>query len=204
MRSKPLVSWALLSAVLFTASLARHASAQVVFSAHQGTAPIQVSVGLSDWFPNWGGFKYPMLGITGTADFHPPMPRRLTGLGIEGEYRTVSMRKTYQPPNYKEQTIGGGLTYTYAHGPNLRFYGKGLIALGIMDFTSTLPTYTHDTRTVFAPGGGVQYRLPSGFWLRGDYEYQFWQTMFGPNKRPTPSGITVGVGYDIRSFHHSY
>ena len=203
MRSKPLFRWALFATVV-SLVFAGSASAQVVFSAHQGTVPVQVGFGVSDWFPNWGGMKYPMLGITGTVDFHPPMPRRLSAVGIEGEYRTVSMRKTVQPPNYKEQTIAGGLTYTYSRGQNLRFYGKGMIGLGIMDFTSTSPTYTHDSRTLYAPGGGVQYRLHSGIWLRGDYEYQFWQPLFSLTKRPTPSGLTVGVGYDLHGFHRQY
>ena len=172
---------------------------QVVPAAHQETAPLEVGIGASTWYTDWG--PSPMVGITTTVDYHPPLPGKLNGLGAEFEYRDVDWHRTVQPSNYRQQTIGGGPTYSIPFRQNFRFYGKFILAEGSQDFMfPSIPGYTHDTRLVYAPGVGVQYHLLSNVWLRGDYEYQIWQPLFSPTSRPTPSGFTFGVAYDVRSF----
>jgi opacity protein-like surface antigen len=72
-----------------------------------------------------------------------------------------------------------------------------------MDFISSDPYYKHDTRTVNAWGGGVQYRIVPHVWAKADYEYQFWSTLL--NGTPDPQGFTFGVMYDFSrgfSFAH--
>lgn len=62
------------------------------------------------------------------------------------------------------------------------------------------PHYTHDTRDVFASGGGLNYRLVHQLWVRADYEYQMWPDLF--KKTLEPQGFTLGASYDFRSLRH--
>jgi hypothetical protein len=196
MRSNSLKLWALLLLLLSTTAFAH---AQVVNAGRQGSAPLEVGAGMSSWSTNWGPGH--MIGITGYADYRPSLPGRLSGLGVEGEYRTVNWNRLYEPNNYKQVTIGAGPMYTVPFGQKFRFYGKFLLDYGSMDFTfASTPNYTHDTRLVYAPGGGAKYRVHNGFWARGDFEYQTWPHLFSATKSPTPYGFTVGMGYDVRLF----
>jgi len=79
-----------------------------------------------------------------------------------------------------------------------------LIDLGSVDFNIGPPLpgykpYTHDTRTVEAPGGGLEFRVFHGILLRADYEYQMWPDFL--SKTLDPQGFTVGVQYDFRALH---
>jgi hypothetical protein len=142
-----------------------------------------------------------MLGFTGWADIHPPLPSPLNGLGVEFEYRDVNWNQGSQhPPNFRQRTLGGGPAYTWPRYRNLRPYAKALLAYGSMDFTiPELPSYTHDSRTVYVFGGGLQQRIHNRLWFRLDYEYQIWQPMFSGVNRPTPSGFTLGATYQVGS-----
>jgi len=180
-------------------SVTAFAHAQVVPAARQGSAPLEVGGGMSLWSTNWGPGH--MIGITGFADYHPSLPGRLNGLDVEGEYRNVNWNRSLQPKNYKQTTIGAGPMYTVPFREKFRFYGKFLLDYGSMDFTFvSMPNYTHDTRMVYAPGGGVEYRTRSGLWARGDFEYQTWPHLFSNTKSPTPYGFTFGFGYDLKLF----
>ena len=53
-----------------------------------------------------------------------------------------------------------------------------------------------DTRTVLAPGGGVDYQIGRHFAVRLDYEYQFWRAIFGPRDL-NPNGLTLGAVYSF-------
>jgi len=91
--------------------------------------------------------------------------------------------------------------YEWHHYRNFRPYVKGLMGFGSIYFgeclalCSTTP-YTHDTRTVYAPGGGVEYRAFRSIWVRGDWEYQFWPQLTG-NTYLNPQGFTIGAVYDF-------
>jgi hypothetical protein len=168
--------------------------------------PITVGAGASSWDPDWGQGR--MLGITAWADWYPSqLPPILHGLGVEAEGRDVRFDRHLQPNNgdpqrsgqgnTTEDTIGGGPIYMRPVMKNLSLYAKLVFSIGSVDFISNSPTYSHDTRTVMAPGGGIEYRIFRQLGVRADYEYQDWGKLLGTTLNP--QGFTVGVNY---SFSH--
>lgn len=123
---------------------------------------------------------------------------------MDAEVRDIEFgRPNTVSPNFKLVTGSGGPIYTVRRFRNFQPYGKWLFGLGSFDFHVRDPYYTHDTRTVFAPGGGFLYRLHHHLWVRADYEYQFWPDLF-PNKNNPhggtldPQGFTLGFSYDFK------
>lgn len=172
------------------------AFSQVVPAYRTKAWPFSLGVGPSSYDVDWGHGR--MLGGTIWADWYPTkLPHILRGLGVEGEVRDISLNRSSTQTNMRQDTAGAGLIYTWRHFHNIHPYFKYLIAYGSMDFDIGSPSYSHDTRTLYAPGGGLEYRFYRQFWVRADYEYQTWQTMFGLGKTPNPQGFTVGVAYDF-------
>ena len=159
---------------------------------HEFSVGAGVSLYNMDWGSGW------MVGETVWADWHPRrISGRLNGLGFEIEARDISHNRGTHPSNFRHDTAGGGLIYSWPRYSKFRPYAKFLIADGSMDFmVPNNPTYTHDTRILFAPGGGIDYSLYGPVQLRVDYEYQIWQAMFGGGN-PDPQGFTFGVAYQF-------
>lgn len=171
---------------------------QVAPQAHEGRLPFSVGAGVSTFDVDWGHGR--MLGGTLWADWHPGMlPSFLNGLGLEIEARDISLDRGDKPSNYREDTAGGGPIYTWRRYRNFRPYGKYLIQFGSIDFRVSNPAYTHDTRTVSAPGLGFEFRLFKNIWARADYEYQFWPSLLGGTA--DPQGFTFGASYDFGHPH---
>jgi opacity protein-like surface antigen len=202
----------ILTVSLFAAAFP--AFSQVVPAATSGGHwPLSVGIGPSSYDVDWGHGR--MYGGTIWVDYYPGMlPSILHGLGVEAEARDISLDRHEDPhqqyPNWSEQantredTAGGGVIYTWRHFRNFHPYGKFLISFGSVDFitglTHATSTYTHDTRTLKAPGLGFEYRIYHQFWARADYEYQDWGTLLG--KTLNPQGFTVGVAYNFSHFSH--
>jgi hypothetical protein len=203
MRFKLLVPPILTVSLLFAAL---PAFSQTV-APYQGKAsiPIVLGFGPSAYNPDWGhGIMY---GGTVWADWFPRnLPPAFDGLGIEVEARDISLNKHLNPgqadpqrsgqANTKEDTAGGGFIYSWRYFHNFHPYVKGIFSQGSVDFLTGSPTYSHDTRLVMAPGGGLEYRIYRPLWARVDYEYEIWGKLLGPNVL-TPEGLTVGVSYDL-------
>jgi opacity protein-like surface antigen len=185
-----------IAAVLAAATVS--AFSQVVPAATEGGLPFSAGGGLSSYDVDWGHGR--MLGGTLWFDYTPGfVPTVLRGIGIEAEARDISFDRGTHTSNFRQDTAGGGPIYTWHHYRNFYPYGKALLEFGSIDFQVGNPTYTHDTRTVLATGGGVETRVYHHVWVRADYEYQFWQTLIGG--RLDPQGFTLGVKYDFRAFH---
>lgn len=183
--------------VLFLPAAA--ARGQVVPSAMAQSGSLTFGTGVTSWDPGLGSGR--MLGITVWSDYHPPLPSRLDGLGLEVQGRDVSWHgSSTEPSIVRQATIGGGPIYNWNRHRSVRPYAKFLANFGGMDFRIPGSTYTHDTRTAIAPGGGVQFRAYQYLWARLDYEYQIWQPMFAPNQHPTPQGFTFGLAWTVRGF----
>ena len=196
MRMKLIVASLLLAAAF-------PASAQVVPAAEKHGLPLVVGVGFSDFNSDWNyGVRGGRLaGGTVWADWNfYGAPSFLHGLGIEAEARDLNYARTGNVPNMRQDTAQIGAIYTWRHYQRVHPYAKYLAGLGSIDFQHTDPHYSHDTRTVYTPGGGVEYRAWRNVWVRGDYEYQFW-TDFFRHHTMNPNGVTLGVSYD---FGHSY
>lgn len=171
---------------------------QVAPSATREGLPLVVGAGFSDYYSDWNGR---LDGPTVWADWNfDQLPSFLHGLGIEVEGRDLNYGRTGHVPALRQDTAEGGAIYTWHHYRNIRPYTKFLLGIGSIDFGHITPTYSHDTRTVYTPGGGLEYRVWRHVWVRGDYEYQFW-TDFFHHHAMNPNGFTVGASYDFRRIH---
>jgi hypothetical protein len=161
--------------------------------------PFSVGAGVSSMDVDWGHDR--MYGGTLWIDWYPPhLPRLLDGLSVDVEGRDVNYgRPSDVPSNFRQDTGAGGPMYTWRRFRNLQIYGKGLVGFGSLDFKLVaVPGYTHETRTVYAPGGGILAHAYKHVWVRADYEYQFWPDLFG--QTDNPQGITLGAVYDFRGY----
>ena len=173
---------------------------QVVPAIKGNGLPLKLGGGYSYYDVDWAHSR--MGGYTLWADVRPPfLPHILNGLNIEIEGRDIRWNTGDKPPGFRQVVGSGGVMYEWHHYRNFRPYVKGLMGFGSIYFgeclalCSTTP-YTHDTRTVYAPGGGVEYRAFRSIWVRGDWEYQFWPQLTG-NTYLNPQGFTIGAVYDF-------
>lgn len=181
---------------LFFFEAALQSKAQVTYSAREGKLPFTVGFGVSDFSDDWGIKNPRQVGITLWADWRlPRTPPALEGLGIEFEGRDVNYATPSYLPGHRMDTALGGFIYEFHRQGSIRPYVKYLMGIGSIDFPNQT-TYQHDTRTVFAPAGGVDFRFWNQLSVRGEYEYQFWRQIFGPHDL-TPNGFSVGVVYDF-------
>ena len=186
----------LVLAVLF-AALAVPTSSQVAPAAKGGTGvTMAAGAGVSDYKMDfgpgheWGGTLWFYANLNGG----PPL---LRGLGVEFEARDLSVHRSPALPNdFRTDTLGGGLTYTYRHFHNFRPYMKFLGSYGSLDVKKTS---SHFTWVEWAPGGGIEYRPFGRVWLRADYEYQDWPNIFANGYDFDPQGFTVGAVCEFHS-----
>jgi hypothetical protein len=187
-------------AILFVAASVPVFS-QVAPAATEGGLPLTVGVGIADYDLDWCcGSR--MVGISAYVDWDLfVLPGPLKNLSIQAEGTDINYGRPARFTNMRQDTGLGGLKYTYRHFRNLLPYVKYVGGIGSIDFQNPVnPYYTHDTFGVWAPGGGVEYRVWRKLWVRGDYEYQFWHHTFGPRDL-TPAGFTIGGSYHFRSTH---
>jgi len=191
------LKWSLIVVSLLVAGKAGVSQVVPTATAGNGQA-FTVGAGGSSFNMDWGHGR--MVGATLWADWHPKqVPGRLYGLGLEAEARDISANpSSTQPPNFRQDTAGGGVIYNWSHYPRFRPYGKFLISFGSIDFQiQRNPAYTHETRTVYTSGGGFDYRVWGPVLVRADYEYQFWPSFLGNTL--DPQGFTIGVAYAFGS-----
>ncbi len=195
MRCKMLFGCVLAAVLTFVAG---PASAQVVFAGQQDHPRFSVGGGFSAFDENWAHGD--MYGPTIWANWHPPFMDHfyLSNLSIDAEAKDITWDKGGHPSNFRTATVGGGLLY---HAHRFRFYRfepyvKGTVSFGGINFMVGNPYYTHDTRTVYALGGGLDYRVSHRVTARVDYEYQWWPQFLGPNSL-NPNGFTFGALYNF-------
>jgi Outer membrane protein beta-barrel domain len=200
MHHKLLVAPILTVAALFAAL---PASSQTIAPYQGSVIPLAIGGGPSAYNPDWGhGIMY---GGTIWVDWYPKnMPHLLQNFALEAEARDISLDRHSEAgqvaysgqANTKEDTVGGGVLYNWPMFRNIHPYFKGIFSQGSVDFISSSPTYSHDTRFVYAGGGGLEYRVYRPVWVRAEYEYQVWTGKLLFNYL-TPEGLTVGVTYDF-------
>lgn len=194
MRSKWI--FVLVLAFLFAGpiSLAR---AQVTYSAQQGSLPFTVGAGMSYFSDDWGITNPHQIGINVWADWRFSLPSFLDGLGVEFEGRHVDYDTPVGIAGHRMDTALGGPTYQWRKYYRVRPYVKYLIGIGSIDYPAPGLTQTHDTATVFAPAGGADVRVWNRFFVRAEYEYQYWHDVFGQPNDLTPNGFSFGAVYDF-------
>ena len=184
-----------------------NASAQAIYAAREGASRLSIGAGFSTYDQDWGPGQ--VLGSTVWVDLHPPfMDGFLHDFSIELEGRDLSANRgtitnpvspvVGRPILPRTDTIGGGILFEPRRLRFHRFqpYAKALIGYGSIDFTlSNAPAYSHDTRTEYAFGGGVDFRINRRLSARADYEYQFWPSFLSGTLNP--QGLTVGASYNF-------
>ena len=140
------------------------------------------------------------------VDFKPPkVPRLLEGLSLEVEAREVSVPENSptEVGTFRQATVGGGPMYTWLRYKNFHPYAKFIASYAGQKYYIYSPKYHFETQTVYAPGGGVEYRVFRDLWARADYEYQIWPDQYGHSDWTLdPQGVTVGLSYDLGHIHH--
>jgi opacity protein-like surface antigen len=178
-------------------SAAAPAFSQIVPAATEGQLPFSVGAGAENFNVDWS--KSRMYGVGAWVQWHPQLlPHSLYGLGVDLEGKHIDFgRPDTVPSNFRQDSWGIGPIYKWHHYRYFQPYAKGLIGTGSIDFQIGNPYYTHDTKTVYGMGGGLQVRVLPHTWVRADYEYQAWMQLFG--KTLDPQGFTLGATYDFRS-----
>jgi opacity protein-like surface antigen len=171
--------------------------AQVAPAAKIGGFPLGIGAGLSDYSVDYGPGRR-MLGASVWADYS-----LFHGLGVAVEGTSIFADKPSALTRMRQDTIKGGAIYRTRPHFGIRPYAKALIGIGSIDFPSANPLYTHDTYTMWAFGGGAEYKVWRTLYARGDYEYQFWDQYHGPNFL-NPNGFTIGATYYLRGLHKHY
>ncbi len=178
-------------AVVFV-SAAIPSFSQVAPDANALSIPLTVGVGYSSYATDWSGrLEGPTLWVDWKLDRGPAF---IHGLGLEMEARDLNYGRSV--PKLRMDTLSGGAVYTFPHLHRFNPYVKFLIGYGSIDFEVAQPNYSHDTRTVYTPAGGLDYRVFRNVIVRGNYDYQFWPDLFNHHAL-NPTGLTVGVSYDL-------
>ncbi len=182
----------MMGAVLLLAS--QHSFGQVSPAGYERSVPLKVGLGFSDFNTDWTGrIAGPTLWMDWNLNRVPPI---MNGLGIEIEGRDLNYARTGGLSRLRFDTAAAGPVYSFGHHRRIRPYGAFLLGLGSLDFNAIKTRYSHDTRTIFAPSGGVDCLIASRMRLRAGYEYQFWPDLFNHHAL-NPSGFTIGTAYEF-------
>jgi hypothetical protein len=176
----------------------RPAAAQATLHAEENMSPWSVGAGFSNFDLDWG-HGHRMDGITAWLDWRVPTHLPLLNrIGFEAEGHEIDFQKPSAFQVMRQETALGGVTVELPGHRRLHPYAKYLIGIGSVYFAPS--GYSHDTRKVLAPGGGLDWRLRHhGLSVRAEYEYQYWRHLFGPHDL-NPNGVTVGVVWNVA--HH--
>ena len=140
--------------------------------------------GISIASPDYSFGTIKGFSVFGAADLR-------SGIGIDVEYHDTNL---FTPHDIGEKTFLVGLRYG-RHERRFYPYIKGLAGEGTFTFQQGYyPATTSSNYTVFAFGGGLEYRASQRIMLRlVDAEYQDWTT-FSPSNL-TPIVYTFGAAY---------
>ena len=188
------------------------AISQVAPAAKVSGLPLGVGGGISDYDtdyyrPNISYWNGRMIGVSAWADYS-----LFHGLGIEAE---GNITFAGQPPTYapdgetiygtlKEETIQAGIIYKYHPVLHVRPFAKALGGVGRIDFPSVNPFYTQENSGLYSIGGGIEYKAWRNVYLRGQYEYQWWNDFRSGSQSLNPNGFSIGATYYLRGVHRHY
>lgn len=182
--------------------------AQVVPQATDRNIPFYAGGGYSRYSPDWGPGRT-LDGLDAYVGLTLPKIHFIpAGLGVEAEWRdhffhpSVSQQILDEGFVISQMAMGGGVIYKYTRYPKFRPYAKYFIEQG-KNTCCYSPTGStsgagsfYDMVTVM--GGGVEYKVKTHYWIRGDYSYETWPNLFGNNKANNPQGVTLGLTYSFQ------
>jgi opacity protein-like surface antigen len=184
------------------ACVAFPACAQSVPAAERPTPPWAAGFGFSGFNPDYNHGH--LLGSTLWFDYTSyHKPHILDGFGLEIEARDLNYgRSSTQPPNLRQDVAEGGVLYSWHRFYNIHPYAKFLVGFGNTDETDQLGNRYHDSRTTKAVGGGVDLKTYRQFWVRADYEYQFWPDFFKHSNPAISNGVLNPQGFTLGAVYH--
>lgn len=184
-----------LKMLLFVAALMLSASlsAQVQPSAMRGESRLGIGGGIDYWKGDYNHIARFGPSAWVTAEIWHGI-----GLIAEGHSMMAGGDKSDAADRYKYYSGDGGITYTYRRWHRFAPFVKGEIGFAGLSFPHhPTSTYTHDTRTTWAVGGGFEYRLTHHVAARADYTYDnfpnFYSSVTGKHHTLCPNGVTVGA-----------
>jgi len=169
--------------------------AQVAPAAERSQLHLSVGGGIDYWRGDWGAIARFGPSAWASADLWH-------GLGINVEGHSMIFGGT-NSSQYKYFVGEGGLMYTYHHWRMFRPYGKAELGFASLSWPhKAIATYSHDTRTTWALGGGFEYHVWRRIWTRVDYTYDGFPDLYSPvtgqHHTLDPAGVTVGASYHFR------
>jgi len=187
------------SLLLFTACIVSSQSwAQVQPSAQKGGLRLGVGGGIDYWQGD-----YNSISRVGPSAWVTAHLWRGVGVIVEGHSMIAGGDNAKHADEYKYYSGDGGITYTYYHWHRFEPFAKAEVGFSSLSFPhSATATYTHDTRTTWAIGGGAEYHMVGHLWARGDYTWDnfpnFYSTVTGQHNTLNPHGVTVGATWHLR------
>lgn len=187
-----------LSLLLAACMLSLPAWAQIQPSAQRSGTRLGIGGGIDYWRGDWSKIARFGPAAWATAEYWH-------GLGViaEGHSMIAGGNNVKNVDQYKYFSGEGGLVYTYHRWHTIAPYAK--IEAGFASLSFPHPptsTYTHDTRTTWALGGGFEYKIVKHVWARVDYTYDnfpnFYSSVTGQHHTLNPNGISVGATYHFR------
>ncbi|HVZ83710.1 MAG TPA: outer membrane beta-barrel protein [Terracidiphilus sp.] len=185
-----------LAALLLVLPSCIPARAQVEPAATRGNVHLGIGGGIDYWRGDWGPVDRFGPSAWATAEFWH-------GIGIIAEGHSMDFGDGVYGARYTYYVGEGGVTYNYHHWRNVTPFVKGEMGFGGLSFPhKPTATYTHDTRTTWAVGGGLEYKLWRRVWARADYTYDnfpnFYSPITGYHRTLNPAGFTLGFTYHLR------
>jgi len=173
-RLKPYVE---LTLAVFLVYAAFSANAQTVPAAMDPLFPLAAGAGISGFEPDINAGR--IYGGTLWIDYSPNWFHRFCRGSVWKLCRDISLgRSASQPPNLREDTVEGGVFYSWRHFRSFRPYIRGAGGYGNADYEGSKSVRHSESRTISAVGGGVEFRVTRRIWVRADYEYQIWPAFF--------------------------
>lgn len=168
---------------------------QTAPQAVQGGIPVTIGAGYSNFNSDWSD-RISGYTVWGDWTFYNA-PGALRGIAVEVMGRDLNFDRTGGDPKLRQRTGEGGIVYAWRHFKHVQPYGKLLAGYGSINFTTTDPNYSHDTRTVTAEGFGANFIFHNNIIIRADFETQQWPNLMRHHSL-TPTGVTIGLAYDFK------
>jgi hypothetical protein len=168
--------------------------AQVHYAAKRPGNSFSVGAGMDYWSADWAQtWKYGPAAWASTDLWH--------GLGLIAEGHGLMAGGT-RIPQWKYFEGGGGAIYTYGRWASYRPFVKAEAGYAGLSFPRYSSTYSHDSRTTYSFGGGLERRTFNHLWIHADYTYDFFPDFFSIQTRKyhtlNPAGLTAGASWHFR------
>jgi opacity protein-like surface antigen len=169
---------------------------QVAPAAQGSQANFSVGGGFDYWQGDWNGVtRFGPSAWFSTEIWH--------GIGINMEGHSMILGGGPPSPRYKYWVGEGGVMYTNHHFKRISPYAKAEEGFASLSFPhKPTSTYTHDTRTTWALGGGVELKVWKHLWTRVDYTYDGFPDFLSPvteqHHTLNPNGFAFGPTYHFR------